>query len=789
MVKDENSTSRLLIQGLPKYITEKRLKDIFSSQGEVTDVKVLRKKDGTCRRFGFIGFKTVKQAKAAKNYFHETFIDTSRIHVEYAKPVGDQQIPHKSKSKAEGNKLSKRHRGNDQEGDPGFQEFLQVMKPRKKKAIWENDWSIDILAKKDKEADAAKEERRLVASKRPGGEDVAYEQLHVRFDEEDNSSESSYQQVEEIVQDPTNLSSISSEEDEELENDQREEYSNDEEWLESKLNDDMNKEEDMSRPTNISKEKVKMLPKNIDKKPENFSQDNLKCSIKSSNTAQSISSSNVLETGRLFVRNLAYSVMDEELTKLFEKFGLLSDVHVCLDSETQKPKGFAFVTFVLPENAAQAMAELDGHIFQGRLLHILPAMAPIGIEQERKTSNLYKDDKLAKLKQSAKLGTDRQAWSSLYMSSDAVADTIAQDFQVSKSQVYENLQDSGTAAIQLAIGEAHLQEETRQFFQSTGVNIDALENSRDGPRSKTVMFVKNLPAATLEKEVIDLFMKFGALRQVIMSPSRLIGLVEFIETNDAKRAYRALAYSKFKDRPLYLEWAPQNIFLEDMKKPSYDSKVSDTSHAIFIEEKQEEDEASTLDRIGRTSLFVKNLDFNTTEDQLRTVFQKVAPVRSVTIAKKNKVSASTPVSLGFGFVEYSTEKDAQRALNQLQGTVIDGHAVVLKLSERSGGKKVLEPKIVSDAVCNKLLVRNIAFEATAKEVRKLFETFGEVKSVRLPRKLDGTHRGFGFVEFLSKRDAATALQSLKDTHFYGRHLVLEYSKGGDELFSRQPTVV
>lgn len=687
--------------------------------------------------------------------------------------MGDEHLqpPKKDESK-------KRKREKKQDMDSGFQEFLQVMQPRKKKAIWENDWSVDVFAKKSNTK--TNEERRLVASKRPGGEGTTCEQLHVRFVDEDNSSsssESSYPLVEEKVLSPLSEdNTMQSLQDETLQVDSKE-YENDEEWLESKLS-----EQEITNDLSSSDKEVKCdypkdkstnntVPKDIDTNQESskdsFNNDNY--------TMQSLSGGNVLETGRLFVRNLSYSVTDEELVALFEKYGLLSDVHVCLDPETQKAKGFAFVTFVIPENAAQAMAELDGHIFQGRLLHILPAMAPIEKEPERKTIQLYKEDKLAKLKYSAKLGTDRHTWASLYMSSDAVADAVAQNFQVSKSQVYTNLEDSGTAAVQLAIGEAHLQEETRQVFQSAGVNIDALDDSKDSPRSRTVVLVKNLPATTLEKEVVELFMKFGALRQVIMAPSRLIGLIEFAEANDAKRAYRSLAYSNFKGRPLYLEWAPQNIFLMDTKKP-----LNLITNSTVLPE----DEESTLDRIGRTSLFVKNLNFDTTEEQLRKVFQRVAPVRSVTIARKNKGSTSGPVSLGFGFVEYATEKDAQLALHQLQGTVIDDHAVVLKLSERSGGKKISEPKTVSESVGNKLLIRNIAFEATAKEVRKLFETFGEVKSVRLPRKLDGSHRGFGFVEFLSKRDAAAAMQSLKDTHFYGRHLVLEYSKGDEELFSR-----
>lgn len=40
----------------------------------------------------------------------------------------------------------------------------------------------------------------------------------------------------------------------------------------------------------------------------------------------------------------------------------------------------------------------------------------------------------------------------------------------------------------------------------------------------------------------------------------------------------------------------------------------------------------------------------------------------------------------------------------------------------------------------KMVVRNVAFEATRKDILGLFTPFGHVKSCRLPRKFDGTHR-------------------------------------------------
>lgn len=44
--------------------------------------------------------------------------------------------------------------------------------------------------------------------------------------------------------------------------------------------------------------------------------------------------------------------------------GPLSEVHFPIDSLTKKSKGFAFITYMIPENAVAALAQLDGLIFQ-----------------------------------------------------------------------------------------------------------------------------------------------------------------------------------------------------------------------------------------------------------------------------------------------------------------------------------------------------------------------------------------------------------------------------------------
>ena len=89
--------SRLIIKNLPPYLTPEALRKHFTGQAlknttstsssslknlTITDVKIAHKPDGTSRRFGFVGFKTEKEAEEAKRWFDKTFIDSMRITVE-----------------------------------------------------------------------------------------------------------------------------------------------------------------------------------------------------------------------------------------------------------------------------------------------------------------------------------------------------------------------------------------------------------------------------------------------------------------------------------------------------------------------------------------------------------------------------------------------------------------------------------------------------------------------------------------------------------------------------------
>lgn len=487
----------------------------------------------------------------------------------------------------------------------------------------------------------------------------------------------------------------------------------------------------------------------------------------------------VSESGRLFIRNLPYTCTEDDVKELFSNHGPLSDVLFPIDTLTKKPKGFAFVTYMIPEHAVTALAQLDGHVFQGRMLHVLPSTIKTEKTQSSDAapgSSSYKRQRDAKHKSS---NSSSHNWNTLFLGTSAVADAIAEKYNTTKSQVLDH-ETKGSVAVRMALGETEIVQETRQFLLDNSVCLDSFSQAA-ASRSTTVILVKNLPAGVTVSELEELFSPYGSLGRVLLPPSGLTAIIEFLEPTEAKRAFIKLAYSKFHHVPLYLEWAPVGVFLAQPEPAQEKLPVRDQQ-----EPEEDEDEDEEEETVAGSTLFIKNINFSTTEEALQEKFSKCGKIISCTISKK-KDKTGKFLSMGYGFVQYQTAEAAQKALRQLQHCSVDDHQLELKISERATRTSQINLKkkqVVKKQKGSKILVRNVPFEATVKEVRELFSTFGELKTVRLPKKSTGSgnHRGFGFVDFISKQDAKKAFTALcHSTHLYGRRLVLEWADAEDTV--------
>jgi RNA recognition motif-containing protein len=86
-----------------------------------------------------------------------------------------------------------------------------------------------------------------------------------------------------------------------------------------------------------------------------------------------------------------------------------------------------------------------------------------------------------------------------------------------------------------------------------------------------------------------------------------------------------------------------------------------------------------------TRLFVGNLSYQTTEDDLRQLFAGVAAVSSVTVVTERDSGRSK----GFAFVEMASPEDAQKAIGELNGHSLHDRTIRVDLArpreDRGGG--------------------------------------------------------------------------------------------------------
>ncbi|NJN41391.1 MAG: RNA-binding protein [Flammeovirgaceae bacterium] len=76
-----------------------------------------------------------------------------------------------------------------------------------------------------------------------------------------------------------------------------------------------------------------------------------------------------------------------------------------------------------------------------------------------------------------------------------------------------------------------------------------------------------------------------------------------------------------------------------------------------------------------------------------------------------------------------------------------------------------------------IYVANISWKSTEEELKKLFETYGEVTSVKvIVDKFTQRSRGFGFVEMADDNAARTAINELNGKDFNGRNLVVNEAR-------------
>jgi cold-inducible RNA-binding protein len=77
-----------------------------------------------------------------------------------------------------------------------------------------------------------------------------------------------------------------------------------------------------------------------------------------------------MNDSRLFVGNLSYQTMENDLQDYFAQAGVVTSVNLMMDKFTGKSRGFAFIEFASAADANKAVEMFHNQEFQGRALTV-----------------------------------------------------------------------------------------------------------------------------------------------------------------------------------------------------------------------------------------------------------------------------------------------------------------------------------------------------------------------------------------------------------------------------------
>ncbi|XP_059023703.1 nucleolin [Mustela lutreola] len=254
------------------------------------------------------------------------------------------------------------------------------------------------------------------------------------------------------------------------------------------------------------------------------------------------------------------------------------------------------------------------------------------------------------------------------------------------------------------------------------------------PTTSFNLFVGNLnfskSAPELKTGISDIFAKNDlAVVDVRIGVSRKFGYVDFESAEDLEKA---------------LELTGLKVFGNEIK----------------LEKPKGKD--SKKDRDART-LLAKNLPYKVTQDELKEVFEDAVEIRLVSKDGKSK---------GIAYIEFKTEADAEKTLEEKQGTEIDGRSISLYYTGEKGQSQDYRGGKNStwSGESKTLVLSNLSYSATEETLQEVFE---KATFIKVPQNQNGKSKGYAFIEFASFEDAKEALNSCNKREIEGRAIRLE----------------
>ncbi|XP_063156121.1 polyadenylate-binding protein 1-like [Candoia aspera] len=237
--------------------------------------------------------------------------------------------------------------------------------------------------------------------------------------------------------------------------------------------------------------------------------------------------------------------------------------------------------------------------------------------------------------------------------------------------------------------------------------------------TEAMLFEKFSPAGPI--------MSIRVCRDVATRLSLGYAYINFQQPADAERALDTMNFEVIKGRPIRIMWSQRDPGLR---------------------------------KSGVGNIFIKNLDDSIDNKALYDTFSAFGNILSC------KVVCDENGSRGYGFVHFETHEAANRAIETMNGMLLNdrkvfvGHFKSRREREAEYGAKAME--------FTNVYIKNFGDDMTDERLQEIFSKFGKTLSVKVMMDNTGRSKGFGFVNFEKHQDAQKAVEHMDGREINGR---------------------
>ncbi|SPO39904.1 probable PAB1 - mRNA polyadenylate-binding protein [Pseudozyma flocculosa] len=359
----------------------------------------------------------------------------------------------------------------------------------------------------------------------------------------------------------------------------------------------------------------------------------------------------------LYVGELDPAVTEAMLFEIFNMIGPVASIRVCRDAVTRRSLGYAYVNFLNSADGERALEQLNYSLIRGRPCRIMwsqrdPALRRTG------QGNIFIKNLDGNIDNKA-LHDTFAAFGNILSCKVAVGENGSLGYGF----VHYETAEAADAAIKHVNG--MLLNDKKVYVGHHIPKKERIAKIEEARSKFTNVYCKNIDLEVTQEQFEELFTKFGEVTSCVLSvddegKSRGFGFVNFAKHDDAQKAVDELNDSDFHGQKLFVARAQKKSEREEELRRSYEAAKNEK-----------------LSQYQGVNLYLKNIPESYDDERLREEF---APFGTITSCKIMR--APSGVSRGFGFVCYSAPDEANKAVAEMNGKMLDNRPLYVALAQR-----------------------------------------------------------------------------------------------------------